>query len=426
MERSNQYLNQLKYFRITASPDINIDKADIFYRKKYNIIINYLKMILTGLEDSVSIDYIKYIKPKGCLLVNINPGSDIDFYLKQISKNYQLSLIELNYNEIIKNPKRFIDDFPNVIEEFIRNEYTKDKKKDTTPKSSIENDNIAVLKDNYKIFIINENDFPPNFINDKYMLSRFINYFKNSDFFLKYETILIWVNNFFQEVVENQNKIYKIFDLLIKIPILDKIERKELLKSFSESNPKIVFDINTLVEKTQDWEVDDLYQLLKVAIFKHFLNSELNDSSNEITEILVDLIEEGEFLPSFVITNQLNNRKYTTVNLSQDFSDSVISQKKISIKNQEKITNEYINHFQNETISEFMLEQLYEDAASKNYNELIIIIDKLSKKEILEDNDRKLLGKFPFLLNENPKMAQIRLEKAKKRIDQIRKVFGNE
>ncbi len=425
MERSKEDLNQVKYFRITSSTEINIDEADIFYRKKYNTIINYLKIILTNFEDTISVDYLRYINPKGCLLININPGSDIEFYLKLISKNYQLKLIELNYNEIFNNPKDFIDDFPVVIEEFIINQSNKNIKKEISRQSSIENNNLGDLKNNYKILIFNEHEFPPYFFKEKYFLSRFINYFKNSDFFIKNHTILIWINNYYDDILANQNKIYYIFDLFIKIPILDNIERQELLKNFSENNSKIVFDIDIIVEKTQDWEVEDLYQLLKVGIFKHFLNSELNNLSNEITDILVNIIDEGEFIPSSAIKYKSNKRTSINVELSQDSPFNVNSKKRmIPLEEQEKITTDYINHFQNENISEFMLEQLYEDAASKNYNELIIIIEKLSKNEVLEDNDRKLLGKYPFLLNDNPKMAQIRIEKAKKRIDQIKKVFG--
>ncbi len=425
MERSKEDLNQVKYFRITSTTEINIDEADIFYRKKYNTIINYLKIILTNFEDTVSVDYLRYINPKGCLLININPGSDIEFYLKLISKNYQLKLIELNYNEIFSNPKDFIDDFPIVIEEFIINQSNKNIKKEISQQSSIENNNLGDSKNNFKILIFNEREFPPYFFTEKYFLSRFINYFKNSDFFIKNHTILIWINNCYDDILANQNKIYYIFDLFIKIPILDNIERQELLKNFSENNPKIVFDIDTIVEKTQDWEVEDLSQLLKVGIFKHFLNSELNNLSNEITDILVNIIDEGEFIPSSAIKYKSNKRTYINVEQSEDSPFNVNSKKgMISLEEQEKITTDYINHFQNENISEFMLEQLYEDAASKNYNELIIIIEKLSKNEVLEDNDRKLLGKYPFLLNEHPKMAQIRLEKGKKRIDQIKKVFG--
>ena len=71
-----------------------------------------------------------------------------------------------------------------------------------------------------------------------------------------------------------------------------------------------------------------------------------------------------------------------------------------------------------------MLNQLYENAASKNYTELVLIIDKLAKKEPLEENEMKMIAKYPFILNDSPNRAQINLEKAKKRVDLIKQAFG--
>ncbi|MFW9948986.1 MAG: hypothetical protein ACFFKA_02525 [Candidatus Thorarchaeota archaeon] len=424
MEKSKPDVNQLKYLKIDSLIENNINKGDIFYRKKYNEVINYLKTILTETEDSISNSYVRFIQPKGCILINIYPGNDIELYLKLISKNYQLKLIELNYNEIFENPEDFFNNFPDIIRTFMEDQLTKERVIENSFHSSTKNENQDVIKDNYKLFIINESNFPTNYINSKYLLSRFIKYFENTNFFLKNRTILIWINSSIQEVENNHYKIYQVFDLFIKIPMLEKTERQELLKNFSENNPKIVFDINTIVENTQNWEVNDINQLLKVGIFKHFLNSELNDSSNEITDILMNLIDEGEFIPSTVIFHENNNRKDSTIKFLPNFENNLTRRKSYINEEQEKVVNEYITQIHNENISDFMLHQLYENAASKNYNELIIIIDKLNKNEYLEDNERKLLGKYPFILNDKPKMAQIYLEKGKKRIDQIMKAFG--
>jgi len=54
----------------------------------------------------------------------------------------------------------------------------------------------------------------------------------------------------------------------------------------------------------------------------------------------------------------------------------------------------------------------------------VLIIDKLSKNEHLEEIERKILAKYAFILNDSPKMAQINLEKAKKRIDNLKRAFG--
>ena len=135
------------------------------------------------------------------------------------------------------------------------------------------------------------------------------------------DLLFIWINNNIKEIESNSRLIFEVFDLFIKIPLLDKIERETIFRNFSEKNPKIAFEIKTLVEYTDKWEVRDINQLLKVGIFKHFLNSELNDSSNEITDVLIDLIESGEYIPS--ISQEKVNKEllYNAANENQHFQN---------------------------------------------------------------------------------------------------------
>ncbi|MFX0009494.1 MAG: hypothetical protein ACFE9R_04210, partial [Candidatus Hermodarchaeota archaeon] len=88
MEKSKFDKEDLKYFQVSVLAEMNIDKIDIFYREKYNEIINYLKALITETDDTINVEYDKYIKPNACLLIQINPGNDIELYLKLISKNY--------------------------------------------------------------------------------------------------------------------------------------------------------------------------------------------------------------------------------------------------------------------------------------------------------------------------------------------------
>jgi len=190
-----------------------------------------------------------------------------------------------------------------------------------------------------------------------------------------------------------------------------------------EKNPKIVFDINALVDSTDRWEIKDIKQVLKVGILKHFLNSELNETSNEITQILLDLIETGEYIP----TIPPNSSEYQQISVESEIkllNSSKISKKEVESDNKIEHIDNYINNIRNSRISDFMLNQLYEDAAFKNYREIILIIDKLDKNEPLEKNDRKLLADYPFILNDPPNKALINLEKAKKRVDRIKQAFG--
>ena len=247
--------------------------------------------------------------------------------------------------------------------------------------------------------------------------------YKNRASLEKDGLIIIWINNTMKEIKKSSQLIFDVFDLFIKVPILDKAEREMIFKAFSEKNPKIVFDIKTLVDYTATWEVKDLIQLLRIGIFKHFLNSELNESSNEITDGLINLIESGEYIPTTPET------KRNIENSDSDFykSDEFSSKNSMYGRNTESrniYAQNLSSEIKEERFTDFMLNQLYENAVSKNYSELVLIIDKLNKNEHLEEIERKILAKYAFVLNDSPKMAQINLEKAKKRIDNLKRAFG--
>lgn len=425
MEDKDNAIEFSKYYRLVTPNEIDIDREDIFYRDKYNDIINYLKIMLTNHEESIVQSYNKFIQPKGAILINIKSGTDIGDYLKLISKNYYLNFYELNQEEIIKAPEEFIHNFTSILESLIQ---IKDINKEEMNKNS-EISQITEHKTEESrikgIILINQENFSNIKLKERNFLEHFIISFKNKKEILKNGLILIWIHNNIKEIEINSRSIFEVFDLFIKIPLLDKIERETILRNFSEKNPKIVFDIKTLVDFTDNWEIKDINQLLKVGIFKHFLNSELNDSSNEITDGLIDLIESGEFIPS--ISHEEAKLDFLNNNVTENQKPL---NKKFMKGGETGITvnrsSEVLNQIKEERFSEFMLNQLYENAVSKNYSELLLIIDKLSKQELLEENDRKLLAKYAFILNDSPKMAQINLEKAKKRIDNLKRAFGKQ
>jgi hypothetical protein len=425
MEDIDNDIEFSKYYRLITPNEIDIDREDIFYRDKYNDIINYLKIMLTNHEESIVQSYNKFIQPKGAILINIKSGTDIDDYLKLISKNYYLNFYELNQEEIIKAPEVFIHNFTSIFKSLVQ---IKDINKEEMNKSSeIPQKSVDKTENNRikGILMINQEDFSNIKLKERNFLEYFIISFKNKKELLKNGLILVWINNNIKEIEINSSSIFEVFDLFIKIPLLDKIERETILRNFSEKNPKIVFDIKTLVDFTDNWEIKDINQLLKVGIFKHFLNSELNDSSNEITDGLISLIESGEFIPS--IAHEEANLDLLNNHVSKNqnsLNKKFVKGEETSISVNE--SSEVFNQIKEERFSEFMLNQLYENAVSKNYSELLLIIDKLNKQELLEENDRKLLSKYAFILNDSPKMAQINLEKAKKRIDNLKRAFGKQ
>ena len=410
----------LRYYRVIMPSEIDINKEEIFYRDKYNDIINYIKNMSTfNSENALK----EYLLPKGAVLINVNPGTDILEFIKLISLNYSLDIIEFNDNEIKKSPDKFIETFIPILKAII-GDYKKDSDLKSEKEEEYENlvDSSIVIEK--KLLLINQQSNYKALLKETNLLEAFSASQKQSNLnFIEANVILIWINYDIQDIIEISSKVYDSFDLLIKIPLLNKIERETVLRDFLEKNPKIVFDINALVNYTDNWEVKDIKQLLKVGIFKHYLNSELNETSNEITHVLLDLIDTGEFLP--IITPKISNdRLFVEEDKKNQFAKRNIAKIEEEHYNKSNNINEYINTIRESRFSDFMLNQLYENAASVSYNELLLIIDKIDKKESLEENDRKILAKYPFILNEAPNKALINLEKAKKRVDRIRQVFG--
>jgi hypothetical protein len=412
-----------KYYRVITPDEIEIDREEIFYRDKYNDIINYLKIMLTNHEESISQSYNKFIQPKGAIIININAGTDVVDYLKLISKNYYLDFYELNQNEIIKEPDKFFHNFTSILENLIQ--FKEVYKKITTDnESDPQSDEDKQEENGIKgIILVNQEDFSNIKVKESNILELFMRAFKDKKNMIEKGLLFVWVNNNLNEIESNSRLIFEVFDIFIKIPLLDKIERETIFRNFSEKNPKIAFEIKTLVEYTDNWEVKDINQLLEVGIFKHFLNSELNDSSNEITDVLIDLIETGEFIPFISQQHSKMDLLHNSIKENQPFQKNNLV-KGGGSSTESMISGELINQIKADRFSEFMLNQLYENAVSKNYSELILIIDKLTKQEKLEENDRKLIAKYAFILNDSPKMAQINLEKAKKRIDNLKRAFG--
>ena len=242
-----------KYFQVIKPSENNINKEDIFYRDKYNEVINYLKMILSNHEDAL---FQQYLEPSGAILVNINPGTDVIEYIKLITKNYYLDLIELNDKEIFKTPDDFVKSFPSIIKGFRRikeSENSGDNVESSSDKTSQKRVLLIDQRPDYK------QKFEINNLLEEYVSIQQVN---NTHIkFIDLNLVLVWITHDLEDVKAISHKIYNEFDLFIKIPILDKIERETILRDFLERDPKIVFDINMITNYTEKWEVKDIKQL---------------------------------------------------------------------------------------------------------------------------------------------------------------------
>lgn len=409
------------FFQKVDFSEYEPNKDAIFYRNKYNEIINYIKAVIS---DSENLEFHKYFKPKGSLLISCPRGTDIIDFLRLITHNYYLDVYELDPKEIVEHSEEFLDNFAENVLDFhgkVEEKANQKEKKDLNVQNTEDKEEISK-----KIILVEEKEIFRGFFGEKKLLTDFIirlgNLEKNHKF-LEHNLLLIWVNYDYKEIKTNSLILNSFFDLMIRIPILTKYERETILRNYCERYPEISFDIGAIVnDYTEGWEVVDINNLVQKAVFKHFLNTELNDVSNEITDILIELIESGEYVPITSIKDEnLGNKNKKIQNY--EIAETSKAEVEQGIGKKEEIEKSRRESLEQKP-SDFMINQLYENAASKNFNELVVIIDKLEKNEPLEENDRKIISNYSFILNEKPSMAQIYLEKAKRRVDMIKQAFG--
>jgi len=424
MSEKNSSFKEEDIFTVISPLEIDINMEDIFLREKYNDILNYIKSLLTSQNDDL---INRFMVPQGKLLVNVPENTDILDFIKLISKNYYLNYLELNYDNVFKNLEKNNNFLDHVINKILNENFQEIIPKIESNAKTDLNLNNNEMGDYSNILVVEEMERFSSSNDNISLLELFLRKIKNRGRKAEIKnknTIIFWITHDMNVIEKNSALIYDAFDLFIKISRLNDLDRQEFLSNFMEKNPQISFDLDLIVNHTKNWEIKELRQLIKVAIFKHYVNSELNSKTNEITETMLHLIESGEFIPFSIKTIQAReNQKSKTIHGNPEMG---FNQEKIQrIKNSELLMSDVLREIHSYNPSEFILSQFYEKAASEHYNELILIIDKLKKNEQLEKNDLKLLANYPFIMLDSPSVAQVNLEKAKKRIDQILKMFKN-
>lgn len=424
--------NKLEYLIIKNPLDLQIERKDIFYRESYSEIIDYIKFLLS--YEAVSSET-KIKKIKGSILIDAPYGSDILGYIKLIAKTFTLKFVKLNFPEIRKSPNDFILNFPNIFDNLAKI-YREAKKveqevkeKDKTIERALKF--IFIVENQQELFQRTQKDI--HFDLFEHLYYELKNKMENINF-IENGIIFIGINH--QENTLCQAS-FKLFDFYLKIPTITENERIIILGKISEEiSANQTFNVGRIASLTEGWEVSDIRELIKIAYLRNV--AKLDDSVSDITELTEKIIDKGEFIPSYLISlnfiqnklgtfqTSINSSIHQSINQNRKFNREISKEEHIKIPELESQLRTEIEKIRSQRISNFMVQQLYEDAASENYTELLVILDKMKKKEPLEEYDRKLLAEYSFILNDPPNIALILLEKAKKRIDNIKKAFGKE
>ena len=156
-------------------------------------------------------------------------------------------------------------------------------------------------------------------------------------------------------------------------------------------------DIEHISLQMKDWNVAAIRKFLIYA-YRYFLINQKDDLTKNIkfnTFFLSDLIDNHTFIDK---SNAIN--KNENINSESNLLDPKI------------MLNENYEH------------QLYQEAASKSYEDLCIILDKIQKGIVLLPFERLKLADYSFILKYDPNQALKKLNKAKVTVDKFKKIIS--
>ena len=263
--------DKMDFWVKTDPKKINIDKDDIYYREKYDEIMNYVKSMLMGLTDN---EFLKGVRPKGALCVNVGLGTDFQEFIQLICSHYYLELIELKYKNIVKDPNLFKENFNDDIVKL--KEKVEKQNEIKQIKAEVEDSKKEKHPSPQKkvLLLIDEKPYLDKYLEENNLLENFVRFYSEGSF-LEIGIILIWLNHDYNTLKEMGCELYEKFDMLIKIPSLNEIDKENILNTLQESAENINFDVNVVLNYMKEWEIKDLKQLYQISKLKYLINPEV-------------------------------------------------------------------------------------------------------------------------------------------------------
>ena len=317
-------------------------------------------------------------KISGKILIKSPENHEIQLFLQQFSSTNYCKLYKIDIFRLIKEiNSNFISLKEELIKFFISKDFT-EPFIIIFPLDEIEYFSREEISLIYSIFKISEN-FTPISLGGIFLFISSLNQNLPNDF-----------NNF--------------FDLEVNLQIPDMKFKKFFIESILKDIPNANVDIEHISLQMKDWNVATIRKFLIFA-YRYYQINQKDDLTNKIkfnTYFLSDLIENNS------INFRSNNHK----------------DKKNEIQ-KSKIINSEPNLFEPENkLNENFENQLYQEAASKNYEDISIILDKIQKGIVLLPFERLKLADNSFILKDDPKKALQKLNKAKIIVDKFKKIIS--
>lgn len=197
------------------------------------------------------------------------------------------------------------------------------------------------------------------------------------------------------------------FDFHMSLPLPDLDARKTYFEQLFSVIPAVNLDFEHLALHSNNWNFAQIRVFIRNCVYSwnssHPLQT-LSSGKDKLTmQFLIEQIEKTE--PNYPIHHDT-----IQVKIKDDESRS----EKAQISNILPSSNSFLGAF----TADFE-DQLYQLAAGKNYDSLVLILDKLTKGIMLQANERRIIADYAFMIREDPQKALHKLNQMKFRLDKI-------
>ena len=200
------------------------------------------------------------------------------------------------------------------------------------------------------------------------------------------------------------------YDVILNLVTPDINSRKQLLEQFLKSVAPTKIDWDHLGMETEKWNIAHLRQFCQSAISNYFImkNSQFDihpEYSEFNTQFLIDLLSKPPF-------NQWQRNFSRT---ARDLKNSTLQTGFLKSASME--TRGIADPI--ELFAADFETQMYQLAASKDFESLMLTLDKLAKGLLLEPYEQRILANYAFLIREEPSKALEKLNQAHRRLERL-------
>ena len=201
----------------------------------------------------------------------------------------------------------------------------------------------------------------------------------------------------------------RLFDYELTVPVPTEADRKLIFNVLKDTSFSYTFESTVLAQATPSWTVWDINKLIQNSMHRFELGLCKYDSIN--SDFILSLINNEKVLPKKVLKLASGKGLDLVADpvISSSYSSGVSSQGFDNIDPQNIIVDS-------------LSDQLYQEAAFKEFDNLSRIIQDIISQKAPDQEDYKMLSNYAFILNDDPKKALNKLNQAKTRVDRLKKL----